>query len=156
MEEIKHRCVIWKPIYIPILRTQRQVVQISLQHIHADLPLPRFRQGGQLFCSCFLCIVHLLHTIACFDDPAIVTVLSLKIHFTTIITVDTSPRSVAIVEGEWRVDTVTGHTLYRTARVSNANIMRGTQGGQTVKGDIEITEQLIGKPDIPAAAPEKK
>jgi len=60
------------------------------------------------------------------------------------------------VEGDCIVDPVTGYTLYRATRLSNLNMFWITDPAQEAKGTIEITEQLIGKPDIPAAAPEKK
>ena len=60
------------------------------------------------------------------------------------------------VEGDCIVDPVTGYTLYRATRLSNLNMFWITDPAQEAKGTIEVTEQLIGKPDDPTGNTEKK
>ena len=91
-----------------------------------------------------------------YDTESTAGTKSLKIHLNSTITVVWPPKEVVFVDGDWTVDPITGFTLYRTTRLSNAYIGWLTEPGQVVKGVIEVTEQLVGKPDIPAAAPEKK
>jgi len=80
----------------------------------------------------------------------------LKIHFTSNVSLATTPRSAVYIDGECVVDPATGHTLYRTTRISNAVIRPDASAGSAVKGVIEVTEQLIGKPDDPTGNTEKK
>jgi len=91
-----------------------------------------------------------------YDAGSVSGTKALKIHFSSTMSLATSPRTAVWVEGESTVDPGTGYTSYRTTRVSNLDLTWPTEPGQVVKSVVQVTEQLIGKPDIPAAAPEKK